>query len=216
MRSAWRHRPARRARARTRRPPCASAEESIGAAHGLVDAGEHGPQELRDAEREVHAALAAEGLVGEVGAAGTGLGAGHDAEADVGAERVGLRGEHGMVVTRSVDRDGRALLDQPAACRRAQRREPRVHDEEQAPVAEVSRVRAGACRARGRRRPDPAASEPTLTSVVIVAGPHTASGTRPRRVGSDAARSRSRARGSRLRDRRRSRARCQARLQLAH
>ena len=90
--------------------------------------------------------------------------AGRERDADVGAERVGLRGEHARVVARGVERDDRALVAAAGARRRrAERGEAGVDDEEQRAVRRAGACRGAASRARAPPRPSPPASEPTRT-----------------------------------------------------
>ena len=135
---------------------------------------------LGDAVREAEAGLGPERLVGEVRAARAGLGAGADRDADVGAERVGLRGEHARGrrptcrARRSRPRRAAAgAIAAPSAARpgsttrnRRRSRSRRVCAAQRLALAH-RRDRAGrrACR--------------HVTSAVIVAGPHTPSGSRP-------------------------------------
>ena len=108
------------------------------------------------------AAFAPERLVREVGAARAGLGPGADRDAHVGAERVGLRGEHRVVVARRVERDGRALVERAgggspapsAASPGSTTRKSRRSRSRRAWRRSASRSRTAAT--------DPSASEPTL------------------------------------------------------
>ena len=89
--------------------------------------------------------------------------AGRERDAHVGAERVGLRGEHAVVVARSVERDVGALVEQPAAASLRRARRGRGRRRGRARRSRGAARGGGGRRARGPLATDPAASEPTLT-----------------------------------------------------